>query len=91
MSSYYVELDRPGEDGLSRPADAPLSCPDEGENGALVTAEQAMTVADDLDHGLTVGRLKNARMHFGEHTTEMIREFIAFLRRGAFTVVRTSY
>ena len=105
-SSYYVELNRPGEDGLSIPiedfrsiaaaartcgAAVAMRCPTEGEDSIPITAEQAQALADSLDNGLTANNLADVWTHFGEHAVEMIREFIAFLRRGAFIVVRTPY
>lgn len=93
MSPYYIELNRPGEDGLSIPmedyhavAKTARTCnvralpvyPDEG--GDAVTADQGRAIADAIGNKLPAS-----------WPAEIIGEFLSFLRRGAFSVAKVAY
>ncbi len=93
MSPCYIELDRPGEDGLSIPMEdfqqiAQITWKRAGValqriaagDGGTVTADQGRVIADAIGDSLP-----------GDWPAETIRDFLAFLRRGAFRVGKAAY
>jgi hypothetical protein len=90
MSHYCIELDRPGEDGLSIPMEDFRQIADtvwkrggpsllriaEGDGGT-VTANQGRVIADAISDRLS-----------GDWPTETIHDFLAFLRRGSFQLAK---
>jgi hypothetical protein len=87
MSPFYIELTRPGEDGLSIPKEdyqaigrassLPMYPEPESET---ISAEQGQAIADAVADKLPQS-----------WSVEMISEFVGFVKRGPFRIVRVAY